>query len=303
MEHGRAALELYAGLKDPAGLAHAQWLVGLVLADGGERSSGPQLVADALASFRRLGDRWGVAAALSVRAWEQLRRGELPDARRDGEESRSLFIEVGDRWGQVRCTDLLGVLAEIEGNYEHATALHTDGLRLAEELALWPVVTQQLGRLGRLAVLGQLETAETKLVEVLGAHRVAGFHPGIAFVAAELGFVAELRGDAQEAQARHLESLASAQISGDPRAIALALEGLAGADALTGHHDRAGWLLGAADAARCSVDRPLPSAERIDVDRISSAVQAALGEAAFDTARRRGAAAGLDAVLATLDLL
>ncbi len=70
-----------------------------------------------------------------------------------------------------------------------------------------------------------------------------------------------------------------------------------------GPTDRAGWLLGAADAARRSVDRPLPSAERIDVDRISSAVQAASGEAAFDTVRRRGAAAGLDAVLATLGLL
>ncbi|MGQ0716950.1 MAG: tetratricopeptide repeat protein [Pseudonocardiales bacterium] len=281
---------------------------------------------------------------MSIRGWEQLRRGELPGARRDGQESWSLFVEVGDRWGQVRSADLLGVLAEIEGDYDQATSLHTDGLRRAEELGLWPVVTQQLGRLGRLAVLttdypaavalheralrlareqafepgasfaqaglgmiarrqGRLETAETQLAEVLDAHRVAGFHPGMAFVAAELGFVAELRGDPVAARARHLEGLGSARVSGDPRAIALALEGLAGADVLTGHHDRAGWLLGAADTARRSVDRPLPPAERIDVDRISAAARAALGDAAFDTAWRRGAAAGLDAVLATLDRL
>ncbi|MGH3836310.1 MAG: AfsR/SARP family transcriptional regulator, partial [Pseudonocardiaceae bacterium] len=139
------------------------------------------------------------------------------------------------------------------------------------------------------------------LAEVLDAHRVAGFHPGMAFVLAELGFVAELRGDPEAARARHLDGLRSARVSGDPRAIALALEGLAGADALAGHHDRAGCLLGAADSARRSVDRPLPPAERTDVDRIRAVVQAALGEAGFDKAWHSGASAGLDAVLAGVD--
>lgn len=37
-------------------------------------------------------------------------------------------------------------------------------------------------------------------------------------------------------------------------------------------------LLGTATAARDSVDRPLPPAERTDVDRISAAVRTALGE-------------------------
>ncbi|MGH3962017.1 MAG: BTAD domain-containing putative transcriptional regulator [Pseudonocardiaceae bacterium] len=341
-KHGRAALALYSELDDPGGLAHAQWMAGFVMLSGGVMSSDTQLVDQALASFRRLGDRWGVAAALSSRGWEHVRRGELPDARRDGEESWSLFFEVGDRWGQVRSADLLGVLAEIEGDYDQATALHTNGLRLAEELGLWPVVTQQLGRLGRLAMLaadypaaltlheralrlardqafepgasfaqvglgliarrqGRFEAAEALLAEVLDAHRVADFHPGMAFVLAELGFVAELRGDPEAARAWHLEGLHSAQVSGDPRAVALALEGLAGADVLAGHHGRAGYLLGAADSARRSVDRPLPPAERTDVDRISAVVQAALGEAGFDKAWHRGGSAGLDAALVTVD--
>jgi predicted ATPase len=344
VKHGRAALALYAGLKDPAGSAHAQWMVGFVLVEGSEPDAGTRLVNQALASFRRLHDRWGVAAALSTRGWAQLRCGELPGARRDGEESWALFLEIGDRWGQVRSAALLGVLAEIEGDYGHARALHTDGLRLAEELGLWSVVTQQLSHLGRLAMLaadypaalalheralrlareqafepgvsfaqfglgmiarrqGRLEAAETQLAEVLDAHRVAGFHPGVAFALAELGFVAELRGDPDAARARHLAGLRSAQVSGDPRAIALALEGLAGAEALAGHHDQAGWLLGAADTARRSVNRPLPPAERTDVDRITSAVRAALGETAYQAAAQRGAEAGFAAVLTSLELL
>ncbi|MGQ0774857.1 MAG: BTAD domain-containing putative transcriptional regulator [Pseudonocardiales bacterium] len=340
VEYGQAALELYAGLDDPAGLARAQWVVAFVLVGGGQPASGAAPVQEALTSFRRLGDRWGVAAALSIRGWDALRRGALPDARRDGAESWALFGELGDRWGQVRSADLLGVLAEIEGDYDRATALHTDGLRLAEELGLWPVVAQLLCRLGRLAMLagdhpnalalheravalareqafkpgvtfakvglgliarrqGRLDAAEAQLHAVFEAHRVAGFRPGMAFVLAELGFVAELRGDAETARARHLDGLAVARVSGDPRAVALALEGLAGADALAGDHAGAAVLLGAAAAARHCVDRPLPPAERTDVDRISAAVRASLGEDAFRAAFRRGEVTGLDTVLDT----
>ncbi|MEV4002023.1 hypothetical protein, partial [Actinomadura sp. NPDC049753] len=51
---------------------------------------------------------------------------------------------------------------------------------------------------------------------------------------------------------------------------------------------RAAGLLGAADAARRSVDAPLPPAERGDVDRITAAATAVLGERAFVEAFRRG---------------
>ncbi|MFF5801549.1 AfsR/SARP family transcriptional regulator, partial [Streptomyces albogriseolus] len=101
---------------------------------------------------------------------------------------------------------------------------------------------------------------------------------GTALVMAELGFIAEQRGDAGTARAHHLAGHAAARETGDPRALALALEGLAGTCALTGHHTHAARLLGAAAAARESVGRPLPRTESGDVDRISAAVREALGE-------------------------
>lgn len=55
------------------------------------------------------------------------------------------------------------------------------------------------------------------------------YAPGITFGPAELGFTAEQRGDAAAAEELHREALAVAQDTGDPRAIALALEGLVGA--------------------------------------------------------------------------
>lgn len=86
---------------------------------------------------------------------------------------------------------------------------------------------------------------------------------------AELGFIAEQRGDAETALSRHLDGLSAARASGDPRSVALALEGMAGAHTLAGRHHQAARLLGAATAARESAGAPLPAAERGDVDRIT----------------------------------
>lgn len=86
---------------------------------------------------------------------------------------------------------------------------------------------------------------------------------------AELGFVAEQRGDLATALRTHLDGLAAAQRVGDPRAIAPALEGLAGAHAGV-DPERAAELLGAAGALRGPVGAPLPPAERGYVERIGA---------------------------------
>jgi hypothetical protein len=127
------------------------------------------------------------------------------------------------------------------------------------------------------------------------SHRADGFRPGLAFALAELGFVAELRGDEPSARARHLEGLAAARGSADPRSVALAFEGLAGVAALAGEAADAARLLGAAAAVRASVGAPLPPVERGDVDRITAAAHSVLGDEDFAAAFRRGEAHGLDA--------
>jgi hypothetical protein len=85
-----------------------------------------------------------------------------------------------------------------------------------------------------------------------------------------------------------------ARDSGDPRAVALALEGLAGAQALAGRYEHGARLLGAATRLRDSVGRPLPVGQRDDVDRIANTLEGVLGEAAFSEHFSRGADAALD---------
>ncbi|XVQ08041.1 BTAD domain-containing putative transcriptional regulator [Spirillospora sp. CA-255316] len=315
----RAALEAWermpAGPVEPPGElpARERWLLGFARADGGDLPAAIGLVDGALEEFRRLGDRWGTAAALSVLGWESLRLGDLPAARREGEEGLALFRETGDRWGESRALQLLGVLAEVDGDYERAGLLHREGLASAEELELWPVVVEEISQLGRLAALagdharadahyeralrvarersfhhgvvharvglgasarrqGRLDAAEEHLRAAEEAHRADGYRSGLAYVLAELGFVAELRGDAAAARARHEESLALARAAGDPRTVALATEGLAGALSLEGDTGTAARLL-----AEASAIRPLPPAERGDVDRIAARLAAAGG--------------------------
>jgi hypothetical protein len=69
----------------------------------------------------------------------------------------------------------------------------------------------------------------------------------------------------------------------------LALEGLAGARALAGHHGQAARLLGMADAARRSAGAPLPPAEQDDINRITATARTALGEETFATELTVGA--------------
>ncbi|GAA1931982.1 hypothetical protein GCM10009837_67110 [Streptomyces durmitorensis] len=88
--------------------------------------------------------------------------------------------------------------------------------------------------------------AEKHLRRTLTWHREVDFGPGPALLLAELGFLAEQRGDASEALSLHYQGLSVARDSGDPRSLALAHEGLAGAYALAGQPAQAARFLGTA---------------------------------------------------------
>ncbi|MGV9313803.1 AfsR/SARP family transcriptional regulator [Streptomyces sp. NPDC003691] len=244
--------------------------------------------------FAELGDAWGrlqtvfPLATLHEIAGEYGRAGDL---HRDGlalAEHLGLPVEAAKRHTG------LGRLALLTGDPVRARAHHERALRLAREQNFRSgEADARLGLALGARRTGDHDGAEAHLRELLEWFGRTGYGPGRALVLAELGFTAEERGDAETARARHTEGLEVARALGDPRAVALALEGLAGAYALAGEPGRAAELLGAAAAARESAGAPLPAAERRDVDRVSSAARAALGDAGFGTAYGRGAAAGI----------
>ncbi|MFE1952168.1 BTAD domain-containing putative transcriptional regulator [Streptomyces sp. NPDC059524] len=335
----RAALRPYDAVDDPHGRATAEWFLASQQYGVGDPRPSQELLASALDAFRRLGDRWGTAAALAGQAFHAQLRGDSGTVRRNGGRSLELFRELGDQWGQLQAMVPLQMDAQVAGDYARAERLHREGLRMAEDLELWPAVCFQLSGLGRIALLGgdlprarefhdrarrlavarsdrfgeqyaetglgigarregRLDAAEAHLRHVLEVHRQMGYEPEApALILAELGFVAELRGDAPAALRLQLDGLAAAHAAGSPRSLALGFEGLAGARALTGEPARAARLLGAADTLRRSVGAPLPEGERDDVDRVEAAARQALGDTRFDTAYEQGTALAPDALL------
>ncbi|MGR6918643.1 AfsR/SARP family transcriptional regulator [[Actinomadura] parvosata] len=312
---------------DPARHGRMLWLYAYGLFHAGLPDVSEQV--NAQAQRLLAADAWGTAAVLALRAMNALSRGDLDSVARNALHGATLFHELGDRWGELQTTSPLSTLAEIKGDYAEATHRQSEGLHLAQELGLTAEVAARRSGLGRLALLSHdwerardlHEQARRLAAEqgyvygqvhaimglALGSRRSGDLDAAAAYLAqlrddfdsspagehllhVELGFTAELRGDAARAAALQLHGLEVACSIGEPRAVALSLEGSAGA-ALAGGAGRAEiatLLLGAADAARRSVGAPLPAAERGDVDRITSATRAVLGEAAHAEAFLRG---------------
>ncbi|OAR22588.1 ATPase [Streptomyces sp. ERV7] len=243
---------------------------------------------DSAARFAELDEGWG-----KLRAGEQL--GVLAEIAGDYAEATRLHgdgVRIAEElqlWTDVSFgLSRLGRIALLTGEYTAAAGYHERARRLAAEQLHRPA--EQFATTG-LALgarrQGDLEGAETHLLPWLEWNRDKGVDSGMALILAELGFIAEQRGDVLQAQALHLEGLAAARRTGDVRAIALALEGLAGAYA-DGDPGHAARLLGTSAALRESVGTPLPPAERGDVDRVTARASTALDADTFAAAFQRG---------------
>jgi tetratricopeptide (TPR) repeat protein len=122
----------------------------------------------------------------------------------------------------------LGRIAMLTGDYAQARELLEEARRLAAERAYKPgeiFADISLGALARRE--GDLDNADARLRQVLDWHAQMGYAPdvGKAMALAELGYVAEQRGDPAAARHCHAEALAITRELGDPHGIALILEG------------------------------------------------------------------------------
>ncbi|WP_166351393.1 BTAD domain-containing putative transcriptional regulator [Phytoactinopolyspora limicola] len=240
---------------------------------------------ESLRLFDELGDRWGrlyptrLLGILAEIAGDHAHAARLHrDALRSAEDMElwpSVSIQLSS----------LGRISLLKGDLAEADEYHQRAHRLAEELsdssaAAFAAIGLGLGARRQ----GKLDLAERRFRDLLDWHHQTGLYAGTALILAELGFVAEQRGDAGSARALHMEGLTTARKTGDIRAVALALEGLAGVSALVDEPAHAARLLGAAAAARAAAGSPLPPGESGDVDRISRRVRAALGQDEYDAA-------------------
>ncbi|WP_222426562.1 BTAD domain-containing putative transcriptional regulator [Amycolatopsis rhizosphaerae] len=251
-----------------------------------------------LALFRELGDDWGRLKAFDVLSSLAAIAGEYDQAGRWYREQLKLAENLGLRIEESYALSGLGRIALLDGDHTASEEFHRRALRVATEQSHkrgMQFAETGLGLVARRQ--GRFADAEAHLLPWVGWCRERQGDLGVALLMAELGFAAEQRGDAETALRRHRAGLAAAMAAGDPRAVALALEGLAGAEVLRNRAEFAVRLLGAAAAARRALGAPLPEAERGDVERITTAAVARLGEAGFAERFSLGGEEGPEAAL------
>ncbi|WP_079184617.1 BTAD domain-containing putative transcriptional regulator [Streptomyces uncialis] len=188
-----------AGLGDPVLRARLRWFVGTGLTGHGHHREGRRLVEASLAGARSARDHWAEAAALVELAGHDPAQGAS-----HAELGAALFHEVGDRWGQLRATRALALVAERDGDHTRTERLHQEGLLAAEELGLWTEVVEALTCLGRTALATGRSRRATELYErALSVSAERAHRRGEIRAETGLGLAARLRGDEETAR-RHL---------------------------------------------------------------------------------------------------
>ncbi|MBB1254318.1 tetratricopeptide repeat protein [Streptomyces sp. OF3] len=271
------ALEGSRASGDRWGVAAAQSSRSLHALLRGDLTAAKSRAQEAHILFAELGDSWGrlqttyPLAALAAIAGDYTLATQL---HRDGlrlAQDLGFWADAADR------ITGLGRVALLVGDFAEATELHRNARALAAEHGYAAgEIHAEIGLALGARRQGDFDLAGQLLDKALAWHREVEFGPGPALLLAELGFLAEQRGDVSAALAWHRQGLAVARESQDPRAVALAQEGLAGAHALAGGPERAARLLGTATRARELVGAPLPDAERDDVERITARILAVL---------------------------
>ncbi|MFD3927033.1 BTAD domain-containing putative transcriptional regulator [Streptomyces sp. NPDC058614] len=243
--------------------------------------------------FGELGDRWGELQTVSPLAALAEIKGEYEEAARLQREGLRMARELGLEAEVSARLSGLGRLALLARDWDRGRALHEQARRSAAEQGYrYGEIHAEMGLALGARRSGDLDAAQAHLLHIRDGHADVSSEAGDHLLLAELGFIAEVRGDAGQSVRHHLHGLDVARSLGEPRALALSLEGLAGAASLGGSGtpaECAALLLGAADAARRGVGAPLPPAERGDVDRVAAAARAALGGPAFTEAFECGA--------------
>jgi predicted ATPase/DNA-binding SARP family transcriptional activator len=251
--------------------------------------------------FGELGDRWGISQATSTLVGLAEMTGDYEAAIRYGRDGLQ-EAEKLELWPDVASwLAWLGWLAVERGDYARTRDYSERALRLAAERGITPFpVLPTIALAFAARRQGDLDVAEEHLRRLVASARREADGEGIplflSMVLVELGFLVEQRGDAGGALALHLEAFDLTREREGPRDQASALGGLASALAADRRYEQAALLLGAAAALWSAAGLEPSPLERIEVDRVTATLRAALGETRFAAACARGGELPLEEV-------
>ena len=254
MSEGRRWLEGVLGRLDPSvrTAARAKALCGagwLAFSQVDHAAAQPQLEESA-EIYREVGDKRGLAHAVSFLSVLLAHRGESSSARRYADESVRLFREVEeDRWGLAIALNNRGIVAEAQAEYAQAVPFFEESSEILRRL---------------------------------------GDRWALSLPLRHLGTVALRQGDHIRAEQLYKESLEQCRQLGEKWLISLCLEELAGVACLQGEYTRAARLWGADETIREAIGATVRALYRADYDHGLAAAREALGDTAFTSAWGEG---------------
>lgn len=216
---------------------------GMLAFRSGDELAARNFFEESLRIARQLEDKTQTAATLlGLGRLVALRQGDYVAGHRLFEEGRMLARELGDRQAEGNAIHCLAALARLEGDRKRAAALYEESLSLRKDL---------------------------------------GDKQGVAMEQLNLGFMTLHEGNADKAAQLFAESLQSSYERRDKYVMPPNFVGLAGIALKSEDAARAARLLGAADSVLDSAGLVLDPDDRIEYDRVASAVRAQLGDEAM----------------------
>jgi predicted ATPase/DNA-binding SARP family transcriptional activator len=283
---------------DPWSRACARWVQAFILDDAGDLDGSGLARDEALAGFREVGDRWGVAMTLVMQANAQSLRGRHDEAIAGYQQGLAMAHE----------------LASDDDAVQQLSRLASERMRAGDSAGAWRDMreAQRVADSG-----GQLEhqaLAAFTLLEMARrdgnfeeAHRVLDWLASVAdrlpfpvrmaddWVALFGSALAVSEGDVAFARANLPTAIRLSSRRRDMPDVANAAQVAARLLASEGEFSRAAWALGVSKSVRGAFDEGDPELAEL-IDKIT----AEIGEAAFATAYRTGADLSKDDAIAAL---
>ncbi|MGK5517832.1 BTAD domain-containing putative transcriptional regulator [Micromonospora sp. URMC 107] len=242
--------------------------------------------------------------ARALRAAAALARnsGDLPAARRLGEQGLATFRELDDRTGTVAALNNLLITTQAQQDYRASLAYGYEALRIAEgDADARMVAAASNNTAGTLRCLGRLDEAEELFHRALAGFRALTDRRGEAAALTNLSTIDRRRGRHAAARSAMRAALAIYTELGIAEGQLDAVEGLAQLDVLEG--DAAGGLrlLALAERERSALGAPSFTPDEIaDRDRAETEARARLGPAGVAYAYRQATATTLAEAVAAL---
>jgi predicted ATPase/class 3 adenylate cyclase len=180
-----------------------------------------------LAIYRQIGNKQGIASALSSLGNVIGSQGDYVTARSLYEEGLALQRELGNQMGTAITLGNLGIALKNQGDYAGARALYAESLVIFRQVGNKQGIANTLNNLGNvLHFQGDYDAAQTLHVESLALRREIGDKRGIATSLSNIGSVAKDQKDYAKAQVYLEECLALMREVGDRRGTLIALNEL-----------------------------------------------------------------------------